>query len=257
MATDFTKLFVELGLPATETKVYVASLKLGPTSVQEISKEAGISRTACYDMIASLQERGLMTSFDRGKKRFFVAADPDRAASYFKGRMHDMEDRVAVFVKTLDELRLVTGGERPTVRFYEGREALFALFSDLELVKPKMFREVSNIDTVYEFLDPAILKEARGTLDLSKTDLKMLHRGPVRHPRPGGTYCQMPDDFEDFNGDIWLYGNRVAFVEFVGKMMTIIIESDVFSKMAIMLFDNAFATCSAHPDSVVREFKRE
>ena len=64
------KLLTELGLTPTETRVYLSSLKSGPTSVQEIAKRAKLSRTATYDVIAALQERGLMSTFDRGKKKF-------------------------------------------------------------------------------------------------------------------------------------------------------------------------------------------
>ena len=44
-----------------------------------------------------------------------------------------------------------------------------------------------------------------------------------------------------------MYGNRVAFVEFVGKMVTVIIESKTFADMARVLFNAAWSVCRADP----------
>ena len=101
MSIDFTKLLSDLGLSPTETRVYLASLKLGPTSVQEVAKAAKLSRTASYDVIAQLQERGLMSTFERGKKKYFSAEEPERAISYFRGRMHELEEKIETFTRSL------------------------------------------------------------------------------------------------------------------------------------------------------------
>lgn len=247
MATDFMKLFTELGLSPTETRVYLASLKLGPTSVQEIAKKAKLSRTATYDVISSLQDRSLMSTFERGKKKFFTAEDPEHAVAYFKSRVTDLEDRISTLTRSISEIKMMAGGERPVVRFFEGREALHALFADLVSLHPKELLELTNIDSVYKGLDEKILLEARKALDDSRVKIKMLHRGELRNPRKRAEYCRLLPEFGDFNGEIWIYENRVAFVEFMGKMVTVIIESKVFADMARTLFNAAWAVCRADP----------
>jgi HTH-type transcriptional regulator, sugar sensing transcriptional regulator len=247
MATDFGKLFVDLGLSPSETNVYLASLKLGPTSILEIAKRAKLSRTATYDVVASLLERGLMSTFERGKKKFFSAEDPERAVTYFKGRMNDFVERIDTLDRSVKEMKMMAGGERPAVRFFEGREALHSLFADLVAVHPKELLELANIDAVYDGLDPKILLDARKALDDSKVKIKMLHRGEIRNPRKGAEYCRLLSEFGDFSGEIWIYGDRVAFVQFVGKMITVIIESQSFADMAKVLFKAAWAVCRAEP----------
>lgn len=244
---DFVKLLTDLGLTPTETRVYLASLKLGPTSVQEIAKVARLSRTATYDVIAALQERGLMSTFERGKKKYFSAEEPERAAAYFKSRTLELREKVEMFTRSLSEMKMLSGGERPTVRFFDGREALHALFADLVSVHPKELLELSNVDSVYEHLDPKVFLEARKALDESKVKIRMLFKGVQRNPRPGAEYCRLLPEFGDFSGEIWIYENRVAFVEFVGKMITVIIESKGFADMARTLFRAAWSICSAQP----------
>lgn len=248
MPTDFVKLFMDLGLSSTETRVYLSSLKLGPTSVQAIAKHAGLSRTATYDVVSSLQERGLLSTFERGKKKFFAAEDPERAVSYFKRRVHELEDKIHVLDTSLNEVRLLSGaGERPTVRFFEGREALHALFADLVSVSPKELLELTDVDWVYANLDNDLLLNARKALDESKVKIKALHKGDLKNPREKAEYCRLLPEFGDIQGEIWIYGDRVAFVEFVGKMVTVIIESKVFADMARVMFNAAWAVCRAEP----------
>jgi len=247
MAIDFTKLLVDLGLPATETRVYLSSLKLGPASVQEIAKRAKLSRTATYDIIASLQDRGLMSTFDQGKKKFFSAEDPERAVAYFRNRAADLEERVDLFSRSLTEMKMLSGGERPVVRFFDGHEAIYALFSDLAAAQPKELLELGNVDVVYSEMDKNVLMDARKTLDETRVKIKMLHRGDIRNPRKNAEYCRLLPEFGDFTGEIWIYENRVAFVEFVGKMISVIIESQRFADMARVLFNAAWAVCRADP----------
>ncbi len=241
MATDFLKLFTSLGLSKTETQVYLASFELGPTSVQEIAKKARVSRTAAYEAIELLSKRGLLSSFLRGKKRFFSAEDPERAYKHFKDSVTDMTSKLDDFQRLLPEMKMLGGGERPAVRFYEGREAIFSLFNDVAAVNPKRVDEVANMDDVFDKLDNDYLVETRKVVDPSKIHTRVLHRGKLRRePRPHVEYSELPDALGDFHGDIWIYGNRVAFVAFVGKVMAVIIESDPFADTARVLFEAAW-----------------
>lgn len=244
MSTDFFKIFTSLGLSQLESRVYLSSFELGPTSVQEIAKKARLSRTAAYEAIGSLQERGLVSTFSRNKKRFFVAEEPERLIRYFKESVNKMESKLDDLNRTLPEMKLLLGGERPTVRFYEGREALYSLFNDLAQVNPKQFDEVSNLDDIYQYLDVAYLDEIRKVLDPSRIHTRILHRGKLkREGRNQVEFCELLPELGDFHGDIWIYGNRVAFVAFVGKVMAVIIESEPFADTARVLFEAAWRIC--------------
>lgn len=245
MATDVMKLFTSLGLTPTESKVYLASLGLGPNSVQEIAKKAKLSRTSAYAAIEVLIQRGLMSTFARGKKKFFAAEEPDNALAHFRGYVKQLEQQIDVLQRALPEVRMMAGGERPAVRFYEGDEALMALYADAERVAPTHLREVSNMEDVYARLDPNAWQKARTLFNPAKTEIRLLHRGEVKTPRPQVQYRRLPDTFGDFHGDIWIYGNRVAFVTFVGRVITVIIESQVLAETATAMFEAAWVGAGA------------
>ncbi len=246
MPTDFFSMFTSLGLSQTEARVYLSNLELGPTSVQDIAKKADISRTAAYDVIGALQQYGLVSTYKQGKKTFFTAEDPERAVAYFRANVRKLRTKLEDFERVMPELKMMTGGERPVVRFFEGREALHALFGDLASTKTDRFDEVSNYDDIYEFLDVEHINEVKHIIDQEKIHTRILHRGEPKQHRKEVEYCKLLPDLGNFHGDIWIYSNRVAFVSFRGKLIAVIIESEPFADTARVLFEAAWKICSYH-----------
>lgn len=244
---DALKTFTSLGLAASEAKVYLAALKLGPNSVQNIAKEAKLSRTAAYEAIRILTDHGLMSSFVRGKKRLFSSEDPDNTVAHFKKRVMNMQEELSGLERSLPELKMMAHGERPTVRFYEGEEAVHAVFADMTQVAPSTLDEVSNLDDLYKVMDMKMIHAARKAFDSTRarTKTRLLHRGELKtQPRLNCEYCQLPDAFGDFRGDILLYANRVVFVSFLGKVISVVIESQTLTDTARVLFEAAWRICA-------------
>ena len=61
----------QLGLLEKEAKVYLASLELGEATVLELAKKSALNRTTVYVEIEKLGQRGLVSSIEKGKKRYF------------------------------------------------------------------------------------------------------------------------------------------------------------------------------------------
>ena len=237
MSADFAKYFTNLGLSTTETSTYLASLHVGPTSVQEIAKKAHLSRTTTYDAISSLQERGLMSSSQEGKKKVFSVEDPERVMGHFRGKLAEMQSQIESFARIVPELQLLLGGERPVVRFFEGEEAFRALCHDLERVSPERLDEVSNEDETVRFIDGERIAHPAHT--------RILYRGTLqRSQAPGVESCTLLPELGEFHGDIWIYANRVAFLSFHGKVIVVIVESESLAQTARVLFEAAWRMCS-------------
>ena len=66
---ELKKELEHLGLSDKEARVYLAALEMGPSPVQDISHKAHVNRATTYVMIESLAARGLMSTFQKGKKR--------------------------------------------------------------------------------------------------------------------------------------------------------------------------------------------
>jgi HTH-type transcriptional regulator, sugar sensing transcriptional regulator len=67
---------MELGFSMNEAKVYLALVKLGSGTTSDITKESGVHRVNTYEVIAKLQNKGLVSSLKKGKKSLYSVGDP-------------------------------------------------------------------------------------------------------------------------------------------------------------------------------------
>ncbi len=241
MATNNIKQsLMKLGLSETESRVYLAMLKLGADTIQHIAREAKISRTAAYEIISALEKKGLASTFIQGKRKNFVAEDPDKLESYFEQRIRDVQTELGSFHRVLPEIRLLQGGtDKPRVRYYKGEEAVHALFRDVASVEPKEVLEFCNVDAVYNMLEKNKLNSERQQIDYKKIHFRSLHQGKARNPASDADLQELKDAMP-FEGDVWVYGNRVAFTHFAGKIEVIIIDNQIFADTIQALFMTAW-----------------
>lgn len=237
MAKDVEKLLESIGLLPSESKVYIKSLQLGPETVQNIAKTSGISRTAAYDAIEMLQNRGLMTTTLAGKKRLYTAEDPDRLVSYLKEEEKRLHEKVDQVTSSLDLLRMMVGGVKPVVRVFEGKEALFAYFDYISKTKSKTFDEIANSNDIYEYLDERELMAARRAYKWTIKKARLLHQGEVRNPRKGVEYRKLSGKWGDFHGNVTVIDNALVLVSYTGTLTTVIIESEVFANSFRTLYE--------------------
>ena len=122
----------ELGLAEKEAKVFLASLELGSSAVQEIAKKAEINRATTYVIIEKLMKKGLMSSVEKGKKTFFQTEDPKRLLKLLEEQEESLKRKEEEFKKYLPELETLfnIAEEKPKVRFFEGKEGLIAIRED-------------------------------------------------------------------------------------------------------------------------------
>ncbi|MFH1439686.1 MAG: helix-turn-helix domain-containing protein [Candidatus Woesearchaeota archaeon] len=80
------------GLTFNEAKVYLALLKLGSSSVNEITKKAGVHRVNVYDILNRLKEKGLASSIMVKGKRYFDPVDPNQLLKILERREAEVKD---------------------------------------------------------------------------------------------------------------------------------------------------------------------
>lgn len=241
MPKDFEQLLSSVGLLPSESKVYLAALELGSSTVQHIAGKAKISRTAAYQAIELLQKRGLLTSSEVGKRRLFSAEDPERIVSYLKEENQRFQSTLTDIARSVETMQLLAGGIRPTVKVYEGEEALHAYFDHIAKTKPEEFCEISNLDDVYAFLNETTIAAARKSYTWAKMKRnRLLHRGKLRNPRPGVEFRELAEQWGDFHGNIAIYGTYVAFVTYAAKLVVVIIDSQTLADSMRLLFNIAW-----------------
>lgn len=241
MPKDFTKLLSAVGLLPSESKVYLAGLELGPSTVQNIAKKANISRTAAYEAIELLKRRGLVADTTVGKRRLFTAEDPERIVSYLKGEQERFSATLLDISRQVDAMRMLSSGIRPAVKVFEGEEALYAYFDDVANVKPKEWLELTNIDDVYKHIDEKTLLTARKALGGVKgSKVRVLITGTPRNPRLDANTRKINDSWGNFHGNIAIYDDHIALATYIGKVVVVIIESPTLAETMKLMFNMAW-----------------
>lgn len=121
-----------LGFSKNEVQVYLATLELGISSAQKIAKKAGIKRTTAYPVLDALVVRGVVTKTKEKEKTRFLAEPPQKLLSMLTEIHRDL-------TKVLPELNAIHNRHevKPKIVFFEGDEALEAMYNDTLKEKPK------------------------------------------------------------------------------------------------------------------------
>ena len=237
---DITPILRSLGLLDSEIKTYLAALEKGPQTVIDLSNQTKLSRQATYVAIDALTERGLMSSALRGKKRFFAAEHPDKLLVYAKRHETDMQERVKDLERSLPELELQIGGERPIVKVFEGKEGIRAFMADMNLSKAKEFLEMTDLDAMRATLSSQDLKPLRDETVRLGGHVKGIYGGKLGPAAVSAERYVLPPDKSGFKTNLAIYQDKMVIVSFEGKIHTIMIEHAAIAKTLRILFELAF-----------------
>lgn len=239
------------GLSDKEARVYIAALEIGPSPVQAISKKAEVNRATTYVQIASLSGRGLMTSYEQGKKRFFVAESPERLAAIYEDELQHLRDKERVLQEIMPELkRMRPGVEMPTVRLFEGHDGLEVVRA--EYVKAGKQQVMGALGE--EYYMRAIPQESRmraaqrvrqagieGNLIISVKDVEGEKNGDAPKRTPSGITRRFVSQAQyDMPGEIAVFNKKIVMLSYKGDPVAVVIESAELSTMMHSILELAF-----------------
>lgn len=239
--TQWEKLLRSLGFTESEANIYLLSLEMGASPVQDLAKRANVSRVTTYAVIESLMKDGLMSTVQKGKKNLYVAESPERLVSFVGSRLKTMEATLREIEHSLPDLRLLQRGEKPVVKLFEGIEGLRALQEDMVKTVPKHIDEVGNIQDIAAIFSREELQPFREQLDRLRISGRFLYTGNISHvARKSVEIRHISHDKVMFHGDVIIYKNKTAFSTFHGKLLTVIVESEVIADTMRGLFELAW-----------------
>lgn len=226
MAERFTRALETIGLSDKEARVYLAALELGPSTAQLLAAKATVNRPTAYIMIESLTKRGLMSSVQKGGKRFFSAAAPEQLLELTAAQRKDLQKKEDVAREILpDLLRFASGKEKPSVRVFEGDDVWTSLQRDMLATKageafdvstaaPACLRGELREDILANYRVSALRSAATEGDDASK---KQSSRVEMRTMNAGS----LPID-----GEVVMYGTKVILIS-PGSQGTSILIDDI------------------------------
>jgi sugar-specific transcriptional regulator TrmB len=243
---NLVKTLENLGLTENESRVYFASLSLGPTTIQKISRTAEVKRTTVYTVIESLRKKGLININIEGLKKTFVAESPERLEVIVDEKRDQLRSQLPEFLSLFN----LKGGES-VVKYYEGREAIKSVYeSNIRDIRPnEKYMVVSNADRVFDIYGKWFDKfvERRGKLNI---DIRMIlqdsewSRNYKKYERNYNHVIKFLPEETDLVTNLVITPQRVLIHQLNAPIIGIVIENKSVIKMHQEMFEVLWKTCT-------------
>lgn len=251
---EFIHELKNLGLTDKESAVYLALLELGSAPVQNIARKAKVVRATTYVVLEDLQKMGLVTHYKEGKKTLFSPEPPLQLMRLLDKQQEALKSKQDEFARALPELQMLmkTSGEKPSVRYFEGKEGLRAMRQEIIMYSKSgdlvyNFTPLDHLDAVFPFPNESDShhrqRAAKGVLarTIFSTRSEKLKNALLQKQKEDKTERRYisPDLFSCTSG-MTIYRDRIAIGSFTGKLMGVIIESEPMAETMRRLFDLAW-----------------
>lgn len=237
----------EFGLSEKEARVYYASLELGNATADQISKQAEVNRSTTYVQIEQLMHTGLMSTHDVGKKTFYSAESPDNLKRIFQHKIEGLQAKATALDTFVPELGRIfdSAGERPVVRYFQGKEGLITMRNEVLKSKNKEIYIAVSFDDLWKVFadDMEALFAWSAERAKKKISSKVLYTktGDDVEPTEDNYLHRIDKDQYPFESDVYIFDNKVALASLKGNVVGVIIESQPIAKTIRSIFELAIA----------------
>lgn len=244
-----------LGFTDSEITVYLAMIS-GTMNARDIIKATGLKRPTVYYAIGCLEKRGLVsrTGKDGDGKLFLEPISKLERLSEEKLResagLHEAISNLVPFLESQQS----TTGEKPTVAFFEGREAveqvimemLYCKNKQIDSIVPKenFFWQVGR-DFVSKFVNE---RHRRGihTKNIWQVEVEP-DIIPKYYPNPSEVRIA-PDSMKTFDSTVFLYDDKTLYVSSKKNGYAILMTSQEHHDTMRAWFNAIWATSRTHPN---------
>jgi HTH-type transcriptional regulator, sugar sensing transcriptional regulator len=233
-----------LGLSEKESRVYLASLTLGKATADQLSKHAKVNRSTTYVQIEALEKLGLMSRFEEGKKTYFTPESPEGLHRVLTRQKEELLTKEEELARLLPELvRSYEGaGERPMVRFFEGKEGISAMREEMLRGTEKEWRVIyshDNLAALFSEEEREVYTPKRSECGITSKMIYTREDGPFENPtkRAWTERKFISPSILPLDADIVIYGSNVTLTSLKGKPRSVAISDSGIAKSLTSIFD--------------------
>ncbi|MBD3310997.1 MAG: TrmB family transcriptional regulator [Candidatus Magasanikbacteria bacterium] len=209
----------KLGFSDKSAKVYLALLRLGPSSVRKLAENCELNRGSTYDSLKWLQDKGVVNFYKQDSKQHFVVEDPLRLKSIIVNKKKKLSEVDSEMDRIIPELQAIhhKGGDRPMARYYnhnEIKEILEDVLENCEHSEEKEYR-IYSAEGVRQYLyeDFPTFSDARIGKGISVKVIALGEGGNLR----GLDKRKWIKDKSETPTYIIIYPNKTAYISLNAK----------------------------------------
>lgn len=230
------KYLEEIGLSEKESQIYLALLAVDSESIQDLAKRTGINRTTVYPVLETLEKKGLVSEVQKGKRVEYVAAPPERLETFVERQKVVLEERAERLKDIIPQIKSIQreSGEKPIVKYFEGREGAIAAHEEFYEMHDSKAREgyfIYNQDLMLQTFTVAEREKFRkirvGKL-VAPVSVYSNIEGDIAFSTPGKRK-RISEDKYPLNSDIVIIEDRVLIGTLGDRISSILIKSKDFA----------------------------
>jgi len=236
---------IDIGLTEKEARVYLAALEIGRATADQLAKHAKIVRSTTYVQLESLMQKGLMSTYEEGKKTYFAPESPELLKRLLLKQQDELSTKERDLSSLLPDLirQFEGAGERPVVRFFPGKEGIDAMReSFLTLPKETQIRLIYSFDALerlYSEDEMIAYAQKRSSRGIKIQALYTRKAGPMLSSDivPHTIRRFIPQEKMPIHSDIYIYNHFVAVMALQKNIFGVIIESEEIAQTLGVFFD--------------------
>lgn len=216
------------GLDEQRARLYLVCLSKGTASAKKLAEELGISRTAIYDNLDHLREKGYIQEIKEGKRKLYVALHPKELYKRFEAQKEQLKDLLPDFLSIYAE-----ESKTPFVQVFKGKYAAREVYEDIISVAKKEYVYFSPPQLTAQMVEQKYMKrwiQRRIKKDIFARSLRVRGKDvpQIKEYNQVEGYKRdmryLPSNV-DLKSSIYIYENNIGVISTVGENVAFIIYS--------------------------------
>jgi len=226
---------------------FLASYKLGRSSVGQIAKATKMDRSSAYAAYQQLQELGLMDEENKGNRKIVWTREPKAIIARLRTEIRRMRRQVEAIEESMPDLLAQYGSsnDRPILQVFTGIEGLHQIMedilssSDFELLLMSNFEEEDRVFSRKDH-DAFIRRRVAQNINLrliatDSPEARNIQKADKANKRA----TRIVKGKAPFENETYIYGDKIAMLSFNEKtgIIGFIVRSREFANAQRWMFE--------------------
>jgi sugar-specific transcriptional regulator TrmB len=242
ISENLKKALLQFNLTEKEISSYLALLEQGASSILDISKNTGINRVTTYSAIEDLKAKGLVSESRKGKRKLFVAENPESLENILQEKRNDLRQGENILQNIiLPSLKAININQenKPQIKFFEGLDGIYKVYDDYVLNSSTVIGcgsydsvlKISSWKVEEEYVEEMRKRKIlfRGILEDTETNRKF------NETSKGVMHNKFLPKNEKVSADILVFGSMVALISYEKKSATLIEDESIAESIRMYL----------------------
>ena len=219
---------IENGLDKQRAELYLTALSLGEATAKELADEMKLGRTAVYDNLRILAEKGYIRILYRGKRKIYLPLSPKELYKKFENQRKQLQDLLPNFLAHYAE-----ESRQPFVQIFEGPYAAREVYEDILRFTKKEYIYFSPPQLTLENVDKTFIAnwiKRRVKKGIRVRSLRVRGKDVPDEPifNEEAAYLRsikyLPL-YADLKASIYIYENKVGVISTKRESVSFIVQS--------------------------------